>query len=112
MEEGIEGLKSTTDRGNQGPNSELDKQDRKQLIELLEEGAQAHGWETDLWTSKRVAALIERELDIDFTPRHCSRILHELGYRPVKLSNSKKADRRRDDSLYRRVAVPPRPSHD
>jgi transposase len=83
-EEGIEGLKSTNDEGNQGPDSELDDQDREQLVELLEEGAQAHGWETDLWTSKRVAALIEREFDTDFTPRHCSRILRELGYRPVK----------------------------
>jgi len=83
-EEGIEGLKSTTDEGNQGPDSQLDDQDREQLVELLEKGAQAHGWETDLWTSKRVATLIDREFDIDYTPRHCSRILRELGYRPVK----------------------------
>jgi transposase len=83
-DEGIEGLKSTNDEGNQGPDSELDDQDREQLVELLEEGAQAHGWETDLWTSKRVAALIEDEFDINYTPRHCSRILRELGYRPVK----------------------------
>jgi len=83
-EEGIEGLKSTNDEGNQGPDSQLDDQDREQLVELLEQGAQAHGWETDLWTSKRVAALIEDEFDIDYTPRHCSRILRELGYRPVK----------------------------
>jgi transposase len=82
--EGIEGLKSTNDEGNQGPDSELDDQDREQLVELLEKGAQAHGWETDLWTSKRVAALVEDKFGIDYTPRHCSRILRELGYRPVK----------------------------
>ena len=82
--EGIEGLKSTNDEGNQGPDSELADPDRKQLVELLEEGAQTHGWETDLWTSKRVAALIEDQSGIDYTPRHCSRILRELGYRPVK----------------------------
>ena len=76
-EEGIEALESTTDEGNQGPDSQLDEQDREQLVELLEEGAQAHGWETDLWTSKRVAALIEDEFDIDYTARHCSRILRE-----------------------------------
>ena len=83
-EDGIEGLKSTNEDGNQGPDSALDEQDREQLVEVLEEGAQAHGWETDLWTSKRVAALIEREFGIEFTRRHCSRILRELGYRPVK----------------------------
>jgi len=118
---GIEGLKSTTDEGNQGPDSQLDDQNREQLIELLEEGAQAHGWETDLWTSKRVATLIKDEFDIDYTPRHCSRILHEPGYRPVKLREGpaekdpeekerwlneeaerlKKVDRRQNNSLHR-----------
>ena len=83
-EEGIEGLKSTNEEGNQGPESALDEHDREQLVELLEQGAQAHGWETDLWTSRRVATLIDREFEIDFTRRHCSRILRELGYRPVK----------------------------
>lgn len=83
-EDGIEGLESTTDEGNQGPDSQLDDQDREQLVELLEDGAQTHGWETDLWTAPRVAALIDREFGIDFTRRHCSRILRELGYRPVK----------------------------
>jgi transposase len=82
--EGIEGLKSTNNEGNQGPDSDLDEQNREQLVELLEEGAQAHGWETDLWSSERVAALIKQEFGIDYTPRHCSRILRELGYRPVK----------------------------
>jgi transposase len=50
-EEGIEGLQSSNEEGNQGPDSELDDQDREQLVELLKEGAQTHGWETDLWTA-------------------------------------------------------------
>ncbi len=83
-EDGIEALESTNQDGNQGPNSQLDNQDREQLVELLEGGAQAQGWETDLWTAPRVAALVEHEFGIDFTRRHCSRILRELGYRPVK----------------------------
>jgi len=76
-------IESTTDERNQGPDSQLDGQDREQLVELLEEGVQAHSRETDLWTSKRVATLIKREFDIDYTPRYCSRILREFGYRPV-----------------------------
>ena len=83
-EDGIEALESTNQEGNQGPDSQLDDQDREQLVELLEDGAQAHGWETDLWTAPRVAALIEQEFGIDFTRRHCSRRIRELGYRPVK----------------------------
>jgi transposase len=83
-EEGIEGLKSTNNEGNQGPDSDLDEQDREQLVKLLEQGAQEHGWENNPWTSERVADLIEQVFGVEFTPRHCSRILHELGYRPVE----------------------------
>jgi transposase len=31
-----------------------------------------------------VAQLIDRAFDVDYSPRHCSRILHEIGFRPVK----------------------------
>src|SRR5699024_8931316 len=34
--------------------------------------------------SSCVAALVKQEFGINFTRRHCSRILRELGYRPVK----------------------------
>lgn len=64
---GIYGLKSTDEERNQGPESELYEHNREQLIELLDQGAQAHGWETDLWTSRRVATLIDREFETDFS---------------------------------------------
>jgi len=82
--EGIEGLKSTNREGNQGPDPALDDEDQQRLASLLEEGAMAHDWPTELWTSDRVAELIEDEFGIAYTPRHCQRILHELGFRPVK----------------------------
>jgi transposase len=82
--EGIEGLKSTNREGNQGPDPALDDEDQQRLASLLEEGARAHDWPTELWTSDRVAELIEDEFGIAYTPRHCQRILHELGFRPVK----------------------------
>lgn len=82
--DGTEGLKNTNNEGNQVPGSELEEEGREQLVELLEYGARAQGWETDLWTSKRVFTLIECEFVIEFTPRHCSRILRELGYYTAK----------------------------
>lgn len=81
-QEGLEGLKST--RHEAGRPAALTDEDKQRLAELLQEGAQAHGWETDLWTRQRVAEVIEREFGVDYTPRHCSRILHEIGFRPVK----------------------------
>jgi len=80
--EGLDGLKST--RTNAGRPPKLDAENKQRLAELLQQGAQAHGWDTDLWTRKRVAQLIDRTFDVDYSPRHCSRILHEIGFRPVK----------------------------
>ena len=82
--EGREGLKSTNNDGNQGPDPKLSREDKQRLAELLKQGAQAHGWATDLWTRKRVAELIETKFGVDYHPRHCSTILHEIGFRPVQ----------------------------
>jgi transposase len=98
-EEGLEGLRSTNDEGNQGPDPKLSEDDKRHLADLLAEGAQAHGWETDLWTSHRVAELIERAFDVAYTSRHCSRILHELGFRPVK---PQREAREKDEAEKRR----------
>lgn len=44
----------------------------------------AHGFPTELWTGARVAALIERELGIDFHPRYLQRWLRAHGLTPPK----------------------------
>jgi transposase len=49
------------------------------LPELLKKGAMAYGYSTDLWTTKRVAELIEREFGVSYDRDHISRILHLLG---------------------------------
>lgn len=96
-EEGLEGLKST--RHNVGARPRLSTEDKTHLVDLLKQGAQAHGWETDLWTRKRVAKLIQREFGVEYTPRHCSRILHELGFRPVK---AKRVAKEKDEAEKQR----------
>jgi transposase len=40
------------------------------LEKLLEQGAKAHGWNNDLWTTNRVKELIRRELGIDYSYNH------------------------------------------
>jgi len=49
------------------------------LPELLKKGAMAYGYSTDLWTTKRVAELIEKEFGVSYDRDHISRILHQLG---------------------------------
>jgi len=47
--------------------------------ELLR-GAAAHGFESDLWSLPRVAALIEKLTGVSYHPDHVWKLLHKLGW--------------------------------
>ena len=51
---------------------------RQRLPRLLASGARAYGYSNDLWTTRRIAHVIERELGVDYHPAHVSRILADL----------------------------------
>jgi transposase len=42
-------------------------------------GAEHYGFETDVWTTERVAWLIKEEFKVDYHPAHVSKILGSLG---------------------------------
>lgn len=50
------------------------------LPDLLRQGAVAHGFTGDVWTSERVANLIERTFDVRYHPSHVRRLLKQLGW--------------------------------
>ena len=79
--EGKEGLK---EKKAKGQSSKLNSDQKQQLTGLLILGAQACGFETDLWTAKRVGLLIEREFDVVYHFRHIPKLLRSLGFRLVK----------------------------
>jgi transposase len=57
----------------------------KRLEELLIQGAQAHGWPNALWTTARVAVVIQREFGVQFHHDHVGRFLRaRLGWTPQK----------------------------
>lgn len=59
---------------------------RARLSKLLIDGALSAGFPTELWTLKRVAALIEREFSRSYSTVHVWRLLRELGFsnqRPI-----------------------------
>jgi transposase len=69
-----------------GRKPRLSEADRRRIITGLKRGPEALGYETGLWTSWRVADLIERECGVRYTNVHVWRILRELGWscqRPV-----------------------------
>lgn len=59
-----------------GPRPRLDEDQLATLEGLLAEGAVAHGWPNHLWTSRRVAALIQRHFGVRYHPDHVRRILN------------------------------------
>jgi len=62
----------------------LSQADRRQLVKMLAQGAEAFGFRGAVWTNPRVAKLIQRELGVRYHPAHVSRILKELGWTPQK----------------------------
>jgi transposase len=58
-----------------GGQRRLSAEQQSQVLGWLREGAEAHGFRGDLWTRKRVAVLIERNLGIRYHPGHVSTLL-------------------------------------
>jgi len=56
----------------------LSEEQRMKLPELLERGAEAHGFRGEVWTCERVAIVIRREFGVSYHPAHVSRLLKAL----------------------------------
>jgi transposase len=63
-----------------GRPSKLTVVQRRKLIRLLLRGAIAYGHQTELWTTARIARLVEREFAVCYHSDHVGRLLHELGW--------------------------------
>ena len=75
--EGEAGLRG---RFSPGRPSTLTDAQRKRLVKRLLKGAMANGFATELWTSARVATLIEKHGHVQFHRSHVARLLHDLGF--------------------------------
>ena len=67
-----------------GPPARLSQDQHEQLCDLLVEGARAAGYNSDLWTCRRVTALIEQRFGVSYHFNHVGRLLHALGFSPQK----------------------------
>lgn len=57
----------------------LTEEQRTQLVEALAKGASAFGFIGDVWTTKRIAALIKELFEVSYHPAHVSRVVRALG---------------------------------
>ena len=74
---GMNGLKRTKHTGR---HPALSEDQKKQLVEVLIKGAESYGFETDIWTTERVAKVIYDKFGIKYHPDHIRKILHSLGF--------------------------------
>ena len=85
----------------------------KRLPALLLRGALAWGYSTDLWTTDRIAQVIERKFRVRFHRAHVGRLLADLGWSCQK--PERRAIERDDEAVerwkrYRWVAIKKKPS--
>ncbi len=88
-EGGLEGLKR---KPPPGVTPRLSEEQRARLKELLERGAQAHGFRGEVWTCERVAEVIRKEFSVSYHPAHVSRIVRALGLslqKPLRRANQR-----------------------
>lgn len=74
------GARALKVRFSPGRPSKLTAPQRRRLVRRLLRGAMACGYQTELWTTGRIAKLIKREYAIRYHPDHVGRLLHGLGW--------------------------------
>jgi len=63
-----------------GRPTKLERAQLRRLPGLLLRGAMAWGYSTDLWTTARIADVIERKFRVRFHRAHVGRLLGDLGW--------------------------------
>jgi transposase len=75
--EGLDGLKS---RKPPGATPRLSEEQRAELVEVVERGAIAAGYQSGVWTGPMIADMIEERFGVRYHNHHIPRLLHQLGF--------------------------------
>lgn len=95
-----------------GATPKLTDEQRARIPALLAMGAEAYGFIGNVWTTKRVATVIRRELGVSYHPAHVSRLLRALGWslqRPIRRASARKEAVITDWQDERRAALEAKP---
>jgi len=58
----------------------LTRVQRRRLVKILLKGAKRYGFDSELWTLKRVAKVIRKEFNVTYNVTHVWRVLRDLGF--------------------------------
>jgi transposase len=78
--------------GRAGRRPRLSQAELEAVDQALRKGPEAFGFDTDLWTLARVAAVIERLTGVRYHPGHVWRLLRRLGWsvqRPARVASER-----------------------
>jgi transposase len=67
-----------------GPRPKLTAEQLAHLSVLLAQGAKAWGFGEEVWTTRRIAAVIEQAFGVRYHPAHLSRLLRAINWSPQK----------------------------
>jgi transposase len=82
VDKGVDSLKK---RRATGRPSRLTAEQYREIAKIYAEGALAHGFALDRWTTAKLAEVIEARFRISYDEDHVGRIIHKLGLRSPKL---------------------------
>jgi transposase len=99
------GLRALKQAGRAGRKARLRPQDLGRIERGLKRGPQALGYETSLWTSWRVAHLIEQECGVKYHPSQAWRILRQLGWSCQRPGGTGAGTGRRKDPAVETAAL-------
>ncbi len=77
----VKGMDGMRKRRATGRPSRLSADQMDAIRNMYREGAQAHGFSTDRWTTGKLAEAIERTFGIRYDQDHVGRLMHKLGLR-------------------------------
>jgi transposase len=83
------------DREHKGPKRKLTRAQRRRLVKILLMGARRYGFDSELWTLKRVAKVIKKEFNVTYNVTYVWCVLRDLGFSaqvPLKQALERKED--------------------
>jgi transposase len=75
-----------------GKRPKLNQADKAALVEIIQGGAVAAGFEGEVWTAGRVRQVIAERFGVQYSERHVGRLLRQLGLtlqQPVKVASQR-----------------------